>query len=246
MANGTLRKLRDKQVRVKACNEYPHELQACYHDKLKHLANNRECKHSWWRDRDGSNHGGKSRKRATHGERKPDSKDYGNRKMAHEQADKKPCHVHGPEAKHSYDKCRTNPKNQRSANNIYNKCAHDARYNDERKHKSGNDSHQDTPQSPESSDGEMSTSVAALPIKNYHLDTLHVPKKRRMGSVSHKSPEPKALVSSGSDTKRQMSLNFAMDNMFRDDISMDSFIKTIAGQTEPGLDAHNGKTSAFF
>ncbi len=35
--------------------------------------------------------------------------------------------------------------------------------------------------------------------------------------------------------------------MFRDDVSMDSFIKTIAGQTdEPGLDAHDGKTDAFF
>ncbi len=35
--------------------------------------------------------------------------------------------------------------------------------------------------------------------------------------------------------------------MFRDDVSMDSFIKTIAGQTDqPGLDAHDGKTNAFF
>jgi hypothetical protein len=93
----------------------------------------------------------------------------------------------------------------------------------------------------------MSTSAAASPIKNYHLDTLHVPKKRRMGGVPHKSPGNKALVSSGSDTKHQMSLNFAMDNMFCDDVSMDLFIQTIGGQTdEPGLDAHNGKTDAFF
>ncbi len=43
------------------------------------------------------------------------------------------------------------------------------------------------------------------------------------------------------------SLNLKFDNMFRDDISMDLFIKTIAGQTdEPGLDAHDGKTDAFF
>jgi hypothetical protein len=37
-----------------------------------------------------------------------------------------------------------------------------------------------------------------------------------------------------------------MDDMFRDDVSMDSFIETIAGQTEPDLDAHGGKTNAFF
>ena len=92
----------------------------------------------------------------------------------------------------------------------------------------------------------MTASAAASPIKNHHLDTLHVPKKRRMGGVPHKSPGPKALVSSGSDTQRRMSLNFAMDDMFRDDVSMDSFIETIPGQTEPGLDAHDGKTDAFF
>ena len=35
--------------------------------------------------------------------------------------------------------------------------------------------------------------------------------------------------------------------MLRDDVSMNSFIKTITGQTdEPGLDAHDGKTDAFF
>ena len=195
-----------------------------------------------------SNHDGKLRERANHRERKPDARDYGDRKTAHKQAAKKPCHVHGPEAKHLYDECRTNPKNQRSANNNnYNKCAHDAHYNNEREHESGNDSCQDTPQSPKSSDGEMSVSAAASPIKNYYLNTLHVPKKRRMGGVPHKSPGHKAFVSSGLDTQRRMFLNFAMEDMFCDDVSMDSFIKTIAGQTdEPGLDAHDGKTDAFF
>ena len=62
-----------------------------------------------------------------------------------------------------------------------------------------------------------------------------------MGGVPHKSPGPNALVSSGSDTQGRMSLNFAMDNMFRDDISMDSFLRTIAaGQPD------DGKTNAFF
>jgi hypothetical protein len=46
VADGTLRKLHDEQVCVKACNKYPHELQACHHDKLKRLANNRRRKHS--------------------------------------------------------------------------------------------------------------------------------------------------------------------------------------------------------
>ena len=77
-----------------------------------------------------------------------------------------------------------------------------------------------------------------------------------MGDVPHKSPGNKALVIPNSDTKKgnlQMllhlprSLNLTFDDMFRDDVSMDSFIKIIAGQTdEPGLDAHDGKTNAFF
>ena len=59
--------------------------------------------------------------------------------------------------------------------------------------------------------------------------------------MPHKSPGPKALVSSGSDTQRRMSLNLAMDDMFRDDVSMDSFLGPLAaGQTD------NGKTDAFF
>jgi hypothetical protein len=100
---------------------------------------------------------------------------------------------------------------------------------------------------PKSSDGELSASAAALPIENYHPDILHAPKKRRMGDVPHKSPGNKALVSSGSDTKRWMSLNFTMDDMFCDDVSMDSSIQTIEGQTdEPGLDAHDSKTNTFF
>ncbi len=53
--------------------------------------------------------------------------------------------------------------------------------------------------------------------------------------MPHKSPGPKALVSSGSDTQRWMSLNLAMDDMFRDDVSMDSFLGQIG----------NGKTDAF-
>jgi hypothetical protein len=104
--------------------------------------------------------------------------------------------------------------------------------------------------SPKFSEGEVSGSAAASPLKNYHLKTLHVPKKRRMGDVPHKSPGHKALVSSSSDTKkeeRRMSLNFVMEDIFRNDISMDLFLKALRGQTDKsGLNAYNGKTNAFF
>jgi hypothetical protein len=86
---------------------------------------------------------------------------------------------------------------------------------------------------PSDDEGEVSASAGASPID---LDTVRVPKKRRIGDVPHKSPGNKALVSSSSDTQRQMSLNLAMDDMFRNDVSMDSFLSQIG----------DGKTDAFF
>jgi hypothetical protein len=244
VADGSLHKLRDEQVRVQARNKYRHVLQARYHDKLKRLTNNnRKREYSWRReDRDGSSHGGKSCEQSTYCKRKPDAKGHGERKTTHEQAAKnKPCHVHGPESKHSYDECRTNPKNQRSVNNNnnnnYNKRAHDAHYNDERYLSSQEESPEEhrTPE-PSDDEGEVSANAGALPIENYHLNTVRVPKKRRMGDVPHKSPGNKTLVSSSSDTQRRMSLNLAMDDMFRDDVSMDLFLGQIG----------DGKTDAFF
>ena len=111
VANGMLRKLRDKQVVVKARNEYHHKLQACYHDKLKCLADGQRHEHSWRRNRNGSNHDGKSCKRTNYRKRKTDNRNHGNRKTLHVQPAKKPCHVHGLESKHSYDKCHASPKN---------------------------------------------------------------------------------------------------------------------------------------
>jgi len=122
--------------KASSSNATSRALQGGLTDKLKHLTNNKKREYSSWRreDRDGNTHGGKSCEQSTYRERKPDAKGHGERKTTHEQAAKnKPCHVHGPESKHSYDECRTNPKNQRSANNNnYNKRAHNAHYNDER------------------------------------------------------------------------------------------------------------------
>ena len=41
------------------------------------------------------------------------------------------------------------------------------------------------------------------------------------------------------------SLNLAMDDMFRNDTSMDSFLKVLIGQTDKSvLDAYDGKINA--
>ena len=231
-------------------NKHRHKLQACYHDKLKRLADGRRHEHSWRRDRDDTNHGGKSCKRTNYRKGKTDNRSRGDCTTPHKGPAKKPCHVYGPDSKHLYDECGANPKNQCSASNNYSKRTQDTHFNNNRQHESGKDSRQDTPRAPEFSDGELSASAAASPIKNYHLETFHVPKKRRMGDVPHKSPGNKALVSFGSDTKKEerwMSLNFAMDDLFHDDVSMDLFIQAIRGQTDgSGLNTCYVKTNAFF
>ena len=44
-----------------------------------------------------------------------------------------------------------------------------------------------------------------------------------------------------------MSLNFLMDDIFHDDVSVDSFLKALGGQTDnSGLNAYEGKTNDFF
>jgi hypothetical protein len=170
--------------------------------------------------------------------------------------------VHGPDSKHLYAECRANPRNQRSAsnNNNYSKRPHDKHYQDDRHSSSDDESREDPVMSVASNEGEVSTNASAADRShdNYHLDNFHVPKKiRRSGDVPHKSPGNNALVStkSGFEKKsvqmpsqlpRSLSLNMTMANVFGDDVSMDdSFIKIIQGE-EPGLNAHDGQTDAFF
>ena len=63
-----------------------------------------------------------------------------------------------------------------------------------------------------------------------------------MGDVPHKSPGNKALVIPNSDTKKKRvaafafmvprSLNLTFDNIFRDDVSVDSFVMSFGGEQE--------------
>jgi hypothetical protein len=61
--------------------------------------------------------------------------------------------------------------------------------------------------------------------ENYHLDSFHIPKKRTVGNVGHKSPENKALV------KARISQD--LDAIFDNGVTVDSFLK--AFQKDPGL-----------
>jgi hypothetical protein len=65
--------------------------------------------------------------------------------------------------------------------------------------------------------------------ENYHLDSFHIPKKKKVGDVGHKSPENNALVEAGIS----QDLNAIFDN----DVTMDLFLK--AFQEDPGLSMRN-------
>ena len=104
--------------------------------------------------------------------------------------------------------------------------------------------------SPASSNGKVSANKSSNcgSVRNYHLVIWS---KKRMGDVPCKSPGYKALVSPNSDTKKEtfqmpshlpFSLNLIIDNIFCNDVSMDSFVMSFGGeQDEPSLSIHQWK-----
>ncbi len=81
--------------------------------------------------------------------------------------------------------------------------------------------------SPALSDGKLSAnrSSGSCTPENYHLDSFHIPKKKKVGKVVHKSPEKNALV--------EARVSPDLDAIFNDDVTMNSFLK--AFQKDPGL-----------
>jgi hypothetical protein len=61
--------------------------------------------------------------------------------------------------------------------------------------------------------------------ENYHLDSFHIPQKRKVGNLGHKSPGNNALVEAG--------VSLDVDTIFDDDNIVDSFLKVF--QDNPGL-----------
>ncbi len=85
--------------------------------------------------------------------------------------------------------------------------------------------------SPALSDGDSSPNESGRNriLENYHLDIFHIPKKRKVGDVGHKSPENNALVEAG--------VSSDLDAIFEDDVTVDSFLK--AFQKDPSLSMRN-------
>jgi hypothetical protein len=183
VGNGLLQRKREDQIRQAARREYHHELQSRYHDKLKHIVDKR-VRGNGQSNRDNNltrDYKSRDRHFFYRDQRKMDDKNRrGDRKTPPEGSTKKPCHVHGPDSKHSFSECHANPRNQRSAsnNNNYSKRVHNSHYQDDRHRSSNDESREDPVMSVASIEGEVSTnaSVADRSHDNYHLDNFHIPK----------------------------------------------------------------------
>jgi hypothetical protein len=143
----------------------------------------------------------------------------------------KPCYLHGVNSKHSYDECRKNPKNQvHNNNNCYyyyvKQRAHDVHYHDGRCHGSNDESLTScTIAAPSNDELSANESSGNCTPENNHLDSFHIPKKRKVGDVGHKSPGKYALV--------ELGFSQDLDAIFNDDVTVDSFLKAL--QEDSGL-----------
>jgi hypothetical protein len=110
------------------------------------------------------------------------------------------------------------------------KCAHNVHYHDSRRHGSNSKLFVSCT-SPALSNGELSANkgIGNCTLENYHLDSFHIPKKRKVGNVGHKSPENNALVEAG--------ISQDLDAIFDNDVTVDSFLK--AFQKDPVLSMCN-------
>jgi hypothetical protein len=242
ISNGSIQRKYNKQLCSAAKHKLRHELKDCYREKLKRLLESQEhhYSHAWHHERDSrTTCDGRptcygdcchfeaccSGYKDSCGDCKAPPKDG---------KFKKPCHLHGIDSKHSYDECRQNPKNQARANNNNNnyvkKRAHDVHYHDGRHHGSNNKSLISCT-SPALSDGKLRSNESGenCTLENYHLDSFHIPKKRKVGNVGHKSPENNALLEAG--------VSPDLDAIFDNDVTVDSFLK--AFQKDPGLSKCN-------
>ncbi len=246
ISNGSIQRKLDEQLCLAAKCKLHHELKERYREKLKRLSESREP-HSSRRYQDKQGRRSNCNGRPTcygdccrfeaHRSGYKDSCGYRKAPLKDGKFNR-PCHLHGANSKHSYNKCHQNPKNRACTNdssNYVKKGTHDVHYHDGCCQGSNNELLVSC-MSPAPSSDELSANKSGRNCtpENYHLDSFHIPKKRKVGNVGHKSPENNALVEAG--------ISQDLDAIFDNDITMDLFLKAL--QDDPGLSMRN-TNSAF-
>jgi hypothetical protein len=242
---------RKEQIRRSAQNEMRQELEDHYRGKVHAYAHHQ-------RRRNQDDHAYR-REREAHHDRcceyghfkyfKKDEKRGGTHKTNPEGQAKKPCHMHGPEAKHLYDECCQNLKNRANENNnnkfiASRKHKHKVHYHDDHDCGSSDGSTEDPTRSPAESEGELSKNFSAEggSQENYHLESYHIPKKTKAGFLVGK----RHIIRDSNNQTKMVSemasplidLNF--EDIFPNDAIMNSF-----ASDEEGLSCENADAFEF-
>jgi hypothetical protein len=256
LGNGSLQKKRKEQIHQAAKNKLQQELKKCYKRKVRayvdhrmhgcHVARAHHHDHDkYYGRRCKDSHSKVNNKNEIHDR---------THKTSGEGQMKKPCHVHGPEAKHSYDDCRRNPKNQCTHKNnnhkfiVSKKTKHKVHYHNESPHGSSDGSVEDPECNLADSESEISKNSSAKDssLKNYHLETYHIPKKLKAGFWAGKrhiirdlnSHEPENLQRK-MFSQMASPFNLNLENIFPDDSLMNSFASSEDDQSCKIADAFN-------
>jgi hypothetical protein len=120
MADGSLTKKQEKQIKFRAKRELRHKMAKHYNDKICHFANKRyghdDCRHECGYLHRRAFDNSRPYKRDDRDKNRSFKRDDRTHKAPPKREDKafegQPCHIHGPKSQHSYDKCYKNPRNQ--------------------------------------------------------------------------------------------------------------------------------------
>ncbi len=229
VADGSLAKKCKCQIKQRVRCKMRHELCKQYDEKVRHVSeqhyrgdghhnkrNNKYRHHNFkWQDRGNSNHCDTYDKR----DKKRDDKtppDHGNKAF-------KPCSVHGPKSKHTFEECYKKPNNDKRQ--LQNKKHHYETHHNNARYTSNNDKlhfSSDTMVPSEEPASASSKSEKTHEDENYHL---HVSKKMKAGchmpcKSDHQRQRSKSQLIQ-KDKKGETSPTFLGDDLnFRDTILM--------------------------
>ena len=177
--NGELDRKREALVRASENRRVRRELRERYVRKLDYYADKRRTSRSRDQHRERRERRNKSHERGDYkgGNRQNDKRDYEGKSF-------KPCHVHGEQAKHSYDDCRTNPKNRNKGYAGHKKREHASHHvaHDDNKDDESSASSRTSRGSGESTGS--SESSCETPMHDSHHVEFHIPRKRSSPDVT--------------------------------------------------------------
>ena len=224
MADGSLTKKCEKQIKFCAKRKLCHEMAKRYNDKIRHFANKRyghndrghKCGHSHCRAFDKSRPYKHDNRDKSQSYRRDDRTHKAPPKREVKAFEGHPCHIHGPKSQHSFDKCYKNPRNQDKyfPNKLHN---HEAHHNDKQEAINDKESQASTDLPPSSdSPASRSEDKEQREEEQYHV---HFEKKMKAApQMAHVPRTRKSMKTIVSTTLKKKCPTFLDDDL---DIGLD-------------------------